>query len=104
MPDHFHLLLTPGPDVTVERAVQFVKGGSARRIGLELNYKFPIWQRGFSDHRIRDLHDYRTHVKYLEQNPVKRRLVEMPSQYAWSSAGGAYVMNDEPQGLKPLTA
>ena len=102
MPDHFHLLLTPGPEVTIERAVQFVKGGSARRIGLELDYKFPIWQRGFSDHRIRDLQDYQSHIRYLEQNPVKRRLVERTSKYPWSSASGAYVMDDIPQGLKPL--
>ena len=27
MPDHFHLLMTPGPAVALERAVQFIKGG-----------------------------------------------------------------------------
>jgi putative transposase len=102
MPEHFHAILTPGPDVAVERAVQFVKGGSARQIGLALNYKFPIWQRGFSDHRIRDAQDYGDHMNYLEQNPVKRRLVELASAYEWSSATGAYVMDDVPQGLKPL--
>jgi putative transposase len=69
---------------------------------VELNYKFPIWQRGFSDHRIRDSQDYRNHMNYLTQNPVKRRLVETPSEYAWSSASGAFVLDDEPQGLKPL--
>jgi putative transposase len=103
MPDHFHLLLTPGREVTVERAVQLVKGGSARRIGIALNYKFPIWQRGFSDHRIRDMQDHRDHMNYLEQNPVKRRLVEAASEYAWSSVSGAYAMDDVPQGLKPLS-
>src|SRR5271156_5162759 len=93
MPEHFHVILTPGPDVSVERAAQFVKGGSARRIGLEMNYKFPIWQRGFSDHRIRDARDYLNHMNYLEQNPVKRRLVELASEYRWSSASGAFVMD-----------
>ena len=82
--------------------VQFVKGRSARRIGLELNSKFPIWQRGFSDHRIRDVQDYLVHANYLEQNPVKRRLVETASEYPWSSASGAW-MDDVPQGLKPLS-
>jgi putative transposase len=81
MPDHFHLLVTPGQEVALERAVQFVKGGSARRIGLELNSKLPIWQRGFSDHRIRDVQDYLVHTNYLEQNPVKRRLVETAFEY-----------------------
>jgi putative transposase len=27
MPDHFHVLLTVGAQMTVERAVQFIKGG-----------------------------------------------------------------------------
>ena len=32
MPDHFHLLLTPGQDITVERAMQFIKGGFSFRL------------------------------------------------------------------------
>jgi len=31
MPDHFHLLITPGPLVTLERAMQFIKGGYSFR-------------------------------------------------------------------------
>jgi REP element-mobilizing transposase RayT len=27
MPNHFHLLITPIPPVTIERAIQFIKGG-----------------------------------------------------------------------------
>jgi putative transposase len=27
MPDHFHLLITPNSEITLERAVQLVKGG-----------------------------------------------------------------------------
>jgi putative transposase len=52
MPDHVHLILTP-QIVTLERAVGFIKGGFSRRLSLE----FPVWQRGFTDHRIRDAAD-----------------------------------------------
>jgi REP-associated tyrosine transposase len=104
MPDHFHVLLTPGPNTALERAVQFIKGGSAKRIGEALNFRFPVWQRGFSDHRIRDAADYMAHIRYREQNPVKRKLVMSPSEYRWSSAAGAFAMNEVPQGLKPLSA
>jgi putative transposase len=104
MPDHFHVLLTPGQGTALERAVQFIKGGSARRIGEAMNFRFPLWQRGFSDHRIRDMADYAAHVGYLEQNPVKRKLVASPLEYRWSSASGAFSMNEVPQGLKPLRA
>lgn len=33
MPDHFHLLLTVGSEMTIERAVQFIKGGFSFRRG-----------------------------------------------------------------------
>jgi putative transposase len=101
MPDHFHVLLTPGPVTTLERAVQFIKGGSAHRIRGERPASGPVWQRGFSDHRIRDIGDYTSHVRYIEQNPVRKRLVTSPSDYRWSSATGHYRVDPIPQGLKP---
>src|SRR5438270_3272639 len=58
MPDHVHLVLTPAPNLTLERAVQFIKGGFSHRVGGKLE----IWQRGFEQHRIRDLADYEHHV------------------------------------------
>jgi hypothetical protein len=33
MPDHIHLLLTPAHDVTIERAVQLIKGGYSHALG-----------------------------------------------------------------------
>jgi putative transposase len=101
MPDDFHVLITPGSTTTLERAVQFIKGGSAKRIGETLHFRFPVWQRGFSDHRIRDANDFAVHVRYTDQNPVKRGLAVAPRDYRWCSASGAFAMNDVPQGLKP---
>jgi len=101
MPEHFHVLITPASNVTLERAVQYIKGGSARKMGEELRLRFPVWQRGFSDHRIRDAEDYQAHVRYIEENPVKERLVEHASEYAWSSASGKFQLDERPQGLKP---
>jgi putative transposase len=104
MPDHFHVLLTPGDDIALERAVQFIKGGSARKIREALLIRFPVWQRGFSDHRIRGAADYDPRVHYMAQNPVKKHLVAGPGEYRWSSASGAFRMDEWPQGLKPLAA
>lgn len=103
MPEHFHVLLTPSDEVTIERAVQYIKGGSAHRIGKELVIRFPVWQRGYSDHRIRDAQDFAVHVRYIEQNPVKRRLATAAKEYAWSSASGGYSTDDTPQRLKPVS-
>jgi len=32
MPDHLHLLLTPGADISLERALQLIKGGFSYRL------------------------------------------------------------------------
>jgi putative transposase len=101
MPDHFHLSLTPGPATTLERAVQFIKGGSAHRMRAECPVNRPVWQRGFSDHRIRDAGDYASHLRYIEQNPIRKRLALSAEDYPWSSASGHYKMDPIPQGLKP---
>lgn len=81
MPDHLHLLLTP-TDITLERAMQLIKGGFSHRIASKL----PVWQRSFTDHRIRDDADYNTRLDYIHRNPVEARLSETPETYAFSSA------------------
>jgi putative transposase len=101
MPDHFHVLLTPAADKPLERVVQYSKGGSARKLALEKNMRFPVWQRGFSDHRIRDTSDFATHVRYIEHNPVRKKLVIESREYRWSFSSGAYTLDPQPKGLKP---
>jgi len=81
MPDHVHLILTP-LEITLERAVGMIKGGFSRRLGS----KFPVWQRGFTDHRIRDAVDLEARRRYLLLNPVKAGLVEAAELYRYSSA------------------
>jgi putative transposase len=102
MPDHIHVLLTPAQGKTLERCVQLIKGGSAHAIRDERAMNFPVWQRGFSDHRIRDAEDFASRIRYIELNPVKARLVSNPREYRWSSAFGSVTVDDVPQGLKPL--
>ena len=74
MPDHIHVMLTPNQEITLERAVQFIKGGSARRISKDLNFRFPVWQRGYTDHRVRDPQDYQTHCALYRAESCKGRL------------------------------
>jgi putative transposase len=102
MPDHFHILLTPAPGKSLERVMQYIKGGSARRLALERNMSFPVWQRGFSDYRIRAAADFAAHVRYIWENPVRKKLITVGNEFRWSSASGAYVLDEPPQGLKPL--
>lgn len=94
--------MTPGDEVTLERAVQSIKGGSAKRIRERLLFRFPVWQRGFSDHRIRDIADYESHVRYVAANPVKKNLEAQVVDDPWCSTSGKVRMDEVPQGLKPL--
>jgi len=81
MPDHIHLLLTP-QQITLERTIGLIKGGFSHRLGSKL----PIWQRGFTDHRIRNREELVQHRDYIHQNPVRARIVDRPELYAYSSA------------------
>ena len=96
MPDHLHLLITPADVISVERAVQFVKGGFSFR----LKFRFTVWQESFTNHRIRDEDDFERHRHYIRMNPVSAKLVVRPEEYPYSSA---YVsdLDPVPQGLKP---
>jgi putative transposase len=90
MPNHLHLLITPGQEASIEKAVMMIKGGSSHRIKKELLYSFPIWMHGYHDRWIRNIDEYRIRKQYIEQNPVKARLSESPSGYVWSSASDKF--------------
>jgi len=69
MRDHFHVLSTVGPAISIERAVQLIKGGFAFRAGKELGFRSPVWQRGFSEVRIYDSEHMSRVREYIAQNP-----------------------------------
>ena len=99
MPDHIHVLLTP--KTSLEKPAQFIKGGFSYRAKKDLGTNLEIWQRGFSDHRIRDASDYELHVVYVQQNPVRKGLCKRAEDYAYSSARAGFELDPTPQGLKP---
>ena len=86
MREHVHLLLTPGPEVSLEKAVQFIKGGFSYRAKKEMNFHGEIWQKGYNERRVRDADDYAQHVEYMRMNPVKAGWVERAEEYLYSSA------------------
>ena len=83
MPDHVHLLITP-QGITIERAVGLIKGGFSHRLGS----KMPVWQRGFTDSRMKDRENFEARRRYIHDNPVRAHLVERAEEYAYSSAWG----------------
>ena len=100
MPNHFHLLLTP--EVTLERALQLIKGGFSFRARKEFGIQSQIWQTSFYDHRVRDAGEYERARNYIYQNPVKAGLVKVAEEYPYSSSNPHWESDEVPQRLKPV--
>jgi REP-associated tyrosine transposase len=100
MPNHFHLLITPGETNSLEKIVQLIKGGSSNEIHKQRGNRMEIWQIGFHDWTIRDGEDYRTKVRYIHMKPVQARLVEMPDDWPFGSACGKFVLDPVPENFK----
>ena len=81
MPDHVHLLLTVGSEMTVERAMQLIKGGYSYRLKKECGYSGEVWQRGFSEVRVGDEESFSQYREYIASNPVKAGLVDSPDEF-----------------------
>jgi len=99
MPDHFHLLITP--TLTLERALQLIKGGFSFRAKKELGFGGEIWEKSFHDRRVRSWEQYCAFRRYIHLNPVRKGLVSRAEDYPYSSARSGVVLDDVPQRLKP---
>ena len=83
MPDHVHVLLTVSGEMSIEKAVQFIKGGFSYRLKKEHGYSGEVWQHGFSEVRVKDKESFRQHREYIAQNPVTRGLVSSPEEFPY---------------------
>ena len=101
MADHFHVLFTVGLEMSMDKAVQFIKGGFAFRAGKEIGFSAPVWQKGFSEVRVMDAEAFRAIGEYIRENPVRRHLVSRAEDFPFSSAYAGFTLDSAPQGLKP---
>ena len=86
MRDHVHLIITPAPIASLEKAIQFIKGGFSYRAKKEAAFQGEIWQKGFNERRIKDEIEYQQQAQYIRTNPVQARLVDRAEDYPYSSA------------------
>jgi putative transposase len=98
MPDHLHLLVTLPGDITIEKAMQLIKGGFSYRLKRDFGYQGEVWQRGFSEVRILDGQGFLRHRAYIVQNPVKAGLVDSGEEWPYCYS---YLAKKKAQGLKP---
>ncbi len=98
MPDHFHLLITP--TLTLERALQLIKGGFSFRARRELGFGGEIWEKSYHDRRVRDWQEYCSFRQYIHLNPVRKGLAGVAEGYPYSSARAGIELDAAPQRLK----
>jgi len=109
MPEHFHVLIWPGPEANPSAIMQKLKDRTALFILKSLREKpghpwcqkmlaqvtlpatvhhhahFRVWQRKFYDMNIWSPKKRNEKLNYMHNNPVKRGLVTHPCEWLWSS-------------------
>jgi putative transposase len=102
MPEHFHLLIRPRrPDETITRLLAALKRPFSRRVLnrwrkldarilqriVDSHGREHFWQRGGGyDRNIFSEEELLEKITYIHNNPVRRGLVDRPTDWRWSSA------------------
>jgi putative transposase len=104
MPNHVHLLLQPPHDVTLTETLRRLNGGFSRLVlarcrslghagrrvldriaDAKGNPRF--WQHGGGhDHNVCNDEALHEIIRYIHENPVRRAMCDLPTQWRWSSA------------------
>ncbi|MEO5335245.1 MAG: transposase [Magnetococcus sp. YQC-5] len=85
MPNHVHLIVVPGSEEGLRRAVGEAHRRYTRHINFREKWRGHLWQGRFASFPMDEAHLYLA-ARYVELNPVRARIVEAPADYPWSSA------------------
>ena len=85
MPTHLHVLLTPGPEMSIEKAAQLRKGNFSYRAKKELGVEWEIWQKGCSEVQGLTEQSFVRHQQYIDDNPVREGLARCAEEYPYCS-------------------
>jgi putative transposase len=96
MPDHVHVLITPAHEVSLEKAVQFIKGGFSFR----LKSKRDVWERSYNEVQILERERFEACKGYIEENPAKAGLCATAAEYMFSSARWSDAVDAMPSHFK----
>jgi putative transposase len=80
MPEHVHLLVTEPSSGSLATAIQAVKLSVARQ-----RHQRHCWLNRYYDFVVYSEKKRVEKLRYIHRNPVRRRLVERPEDWAWSS-------------------
>ena len=118
MPEHVHVVLLPREGTQISRLLSAIKLPVSRRAVAWLQANQPefltpiedvqpngnrhlrFWQRGGGyDRNLRSVADIHEKIRYVHENPVRRGLVETPTDWPWSSARAWSFGEDAPLAI-----
>ena len=82
MPEHIHLLINEPPRILLAQFLKAVKQMTSRKLRGE---REKFWQDRYYDGNVRGEKERSEVIRYIHRNPVKRKLVEKPEDWPWSS-------------------
>ena len=98
MPEHIHLLISEPKIGTPSTVMQVLKQRTAHILLPRRKRRYPLqstmfgnetkrafWQARFYDFNVWTTKKRVEKLRYIHRNPVKRRLVDAPEQWRWSS-------------------
>ncbi len=86
MPNHVHFVVELREGRTVSHMIHGLKSFTGRKANALLGRTGPFWQREYYDRYIRDGEHLASVMRYIEENPVKAKLVKTARDWPWGSA------------------
>jgi putative transposase len=85
MPNHVHLIAVPQAEDSLRLAIGEAHRRYTRRVNSRQGWQGYLWQGRFASF-VLDKPYLLAAARHLELNPVRAKLVAVPSKYRWSSA------------------
>ena len=94
MPNHIHLVLVPSDKPGLSKAVGRAHNLFSQRINHKYDRVGHLWQNRFFSCPVMDNHLWEA-LRYVEQNPLRAKMVRHASDFRWSSAAAHCGGSDE---------
>jgi len=85
MTNHVHLLVTPSDKYGVSRMMQALGRNYVKYINLTYKRTGTLWEGRFKSSLVGSDSYFLNVSKYIELNPVRAKMVDLPGEYPWSS-------------------
>ena len=103
MPDHIHLLATPGQHNSVSKAIQALGRKYDRYFNVTYKKSVTLWENRFEARLVQDERFFLICSRYIELTPVVCGMAIRPGDYVWSSYR-SNALGEENTLLTPHTA